>query len=327
MNTSPVAFIVFNRPSLTLQTFAALRKQQPRELFIIADGPRRGHATDAERCRQVREIVADIDWPCQVHRNYADENLGCRQRVISGLDWVFNHVDTAIVLEDDCLPHPDFYTFCDTLLDRYRDDERVWVITGNNFQNGRWRGDASYYFSRFNHCWGWATWKRAWKNNEPPITFWPDWKQSAAWKQLWPKKRERAYWERIFDKMYRNEIDSWAYTWTASAWYHGGLTATPNVNLVSNIGFGPDATHTRTDSALSNLTTAALGNLSHPSVVQADLKADEFAYGYAFRGRNQGIKHRIRRLATKFDRACQRVSHRLHSLASAPRSAYRWKNG
>lgn len=131
----PIAYIIFNRPRHTRETFAAIRAQQPAKLFIIADGPRPGHPTDAERCREVQEIVEQIDWPCEVYRNYADENLGLKRRVSSGLDWVFEKVDRVIVLEDDCLPHPDFFGFCETLLERYENDERVWVITGNNFQD------------------------------------------------------------------------------------------------------------------------------------------------------------------------------------------------
>ena len=125
MVISPVAYIIFNRPQHTEQTFAALRENRPAQLFIIADGPRPGHPTDAERCAQVREVVEQVDWPCEVHRHYADLNMGLKQRVSSGLDWVFENVDCAIVLEDDCLAHPDFFRFCDELIERYKSDEEV----------------------------------------------------------------------------------------------------------------------------------------------------------------------------------------------------------
>ena len=135
MNT-PIAYFIFNRPRQTRITFAAIRSQRPDKLFIVADGPRRDHQSDLELCREAQRIVEQIDWPCRAYRNYADLNMGLKQRVSSGLDWVFEKVDRAIILEDDCLPHPDFFMFCETLLELYKDDERVWVITGNNFQNG-----------------------------------------------------------------------------------------------------------------------------------------------------------------------------------------------
>lgn len=318
MTSVPVAYIIFNRPDLTQATFDALRKQRPSELFVIADGPRPDHPTDVARCEETRAIVANIDWPCHVRRNYSDCNLGCRQRVLTGLDWVFSEVDRAIVLEDDCLPHPDFYTFCKTILDRYESDDRIWVASGSNFQDGMCRGDASYYFSRFNHCWGWATWRRAWELNEPQMSFWPQWKQSDEWKAMWPHRRMRSYWECIFDRMYRGEIDSWAYSWKASAWYHGGLTATPNVNLVSNIGFGPDATHTQTESPVSRLQVMSIGHIVHPKQVEVHHKADNFTYWLVFKGRRQRFKKLMIRSTTQLKHALLRLKHRIVGLGAAP---------
>lgn len=288
MTQTPIAYIVFNRPQHTEKTFEVLRAQRPARLFIIADGPRPGHPADADRCAAVREIVARVDWPCAVHRDYADSNLGLKRRVSSGLDWVFGQVERAIVLEDDCVAHPDFFEFCDALLERYAEDERVSVITGNNFQNGRKRGEASYYFSKFSHCWGWATWRRAWRHYQGDVPFWPEWSQSADWRDKTPDAMERLYWRRIFRRVQAGQIDSWAYPWTASVWYHGGLTATPNVNLVSNIGFGEDATHTRSiRSASAELPARPLGLLTHPDSVQRDEAADKYAFDHHFGGRNR----------------------------------------
>ena len=162
MTNTPIAYFVFNRPQHTEKTFAVIRTQRPSQLFVIADGPRAGHPTDIERCAAVREIVANVDWSCEVHRKYADTNLGLKKNVSRGLDWVFSQVERATVLEDDCVAHPDFFRFCDQLLEYYAHEECVSVITGNNFQNGQHRGEAgaSYYFSKYNHCWGWATWPR-----------------------------------------------------------------------------------------------------------------------------------------------------------------------
>ncbi len=241
--------------------------------------------------------------------------MGLKLRVNSGLNWVFAQTKSAIIIEDDCLPNPDFFSFCDTLLDRYETDERVWVITGNNFQNGRKRGNASYYFSKYNHCWGWATWRRAWIKNDPQLSFWPEWKESQIWISSMPDKIERRYWSNIFDQMYRNEINTWGYPWTASVWYHGGLTATPNVNLVKNIGFGPDATHTIAESDQDGQTVYPLGPTTHPEDVVQDKKADRYVFDHNFGGLEQRLHRRLlrlpRRIAGKIFRTFsnRRVSH------------------
>lgn len=282
----PVAVIVFNRPKHTREVFAALRLVRPAELFVIADGPRPEVSADNALCAEVREVVSEVDWPCTVHRNFADSNLGLKERVSSGLSWVFDNVDRAIVLEDDCVAHPDFFRFCESLLERYADDDRVSVITGNNFQQGRRRGEASYYFSRYNHCWGWATWRRAWRQYNGDIDFWPEWKNSDSWRATLPDPVERRYWSAIFDDVRAGKINSWAYPWTASVWFHDGLTATPQVNLVKNIGFDDAATHTagrRPSGSASEF--EALGPISHPTDVLRKDVADRFVFNQHFGGR------------------------------------------
>jgi hypothetical protein len=173
------------------------------------------------------------------------------------------------------------------MLMRYAGDERVATVTGNNFQKGRRRGHASYYFSRYNHCWGWASWRRAWQHYDGNIQFWPVWRTSPGWQRQLPDPAERRYWASIFDRVWRGEIDSWAYPWTASLWYRGQCTVTPNVNLVANIGFGPGATHTKTSRPRSGAKTFPLGALSHPDEMQIDEKADAFAFSHHFGGRNR----------------------------------------
>ena len=274
-----VLFLVFNRPETTAQVFEAIRQAKPPRLYVAGDGPRDGRAGEAERVAKVREIATTVDWPCEVKTLFRVENLGCKHAVSGAITWFFEQENQGIILEDDCLPHQDFFRFCETLLKRYVDDERVSVITGDNFQNGTPRGDGSYYFSRYNHVWGWASWRRSWQNYDGDLNFWPDWKRSEKWLSEFSDGAERRYWENIFDRMYAQQIDTWDYPWTASVWYHGGLTVTPNVNLVSNIGFGPDSTHTTSaNSPLSKVGTSAIGNLIHPSAVSQDQSAD----GYVF---------------------------------------------
>ena len=283
-----VLFLVFNRPDTTTQVFEAIRQAKPPRLYVAADGPRANREGEEERVAQVRQIATAVDWPCELKTLFRTENLGCKYAVSSGITWFFEQEEQGIILEDDCLPHPDFFGFCETLLDRYPDDERVSVITGDNFQNGKQRGDGGYYFSRYNHVWGWASWRRAWKLYDGDLSFWPDWKCSEAWLSQFPDRVERRYWERIFDRMYAQQIDTWDYPWTASVWYHGGLTATPNVNLISNIGFGRDATHTvNADSPLAGVATKAIGELLHPAAISRNQAADRYAFDYAFGGKNQ----------------------------------------
>lgn len=281
-----VLFLVFNRPDTTAQVFEAIRKAKPPRLYVAADGPRANREGEAERVARVRDIATAVDWPCEVKTLFREENLGCKYAVSGGITWFFKHEEQGIILEDDCLPHADFFSFCEALLDRHACDDRVWAITGNNFQNGQKRGDGSYYFSRYNHVWGWATWRRAWQKADMEIKFWPEWKKSIAWQVEMTDKVERKCWSNIFDRMYQDEIDTWDYPWTASVWFHGGLTVTPNVNLVSNIGFGDYATHTLLEnSPLAAIPTQALGNLRHPSTVDRDIAADRYVFDHVFGGK------------------------------------------
>lgn len=274
-----VLFLIFNRPDTTQQVFEAIKRAKPPRLYIAADGPRKGVSGEAELVREVRTIATSVDWPCEVKVLFRDINLGCKQAVTLAIDWFFEWEERGIILEDDCLPNPDFFLFCQSLLDRFADDERVSTITGNNFQNNIRRGSGSYYFSRYNPIWGWASWRRAWKYNDGDLSFWPNWRRSSSWLEEFPDFTERRYWEEIFDLMYEQRIDTWDYPWTASVWFHGGLTVTPNVNLVSNIGFGPDSTHTTdSNSPLAKIATNSLGAIAHPLTIIRDQDADLYFF-------------------------------------------------
>jgi len=302
-----VLFLVFNRPDTTAQVFEAIRKAKPPRLYVASDGPRSDRAGEAEKVARVREIATAVDWPCEVRTLFREENLGCKKAVSGAITWFFEQEEQGIILEDDCLPHLDFFYFCETLLERHRDTEKVWVITGNNFQNGQKRGQASYYFSHYNHCWGWATWRHSWRHYQGNIPFWPEWKSSRAWMQKYPDRVERRYWRKIFDKVYADQINSWAYPWTACVWYHCGLTATPNVNLVSNIGFGSEATHTTSgNSPLAEMNTEALGEMCHPSLIGQDVDADNYVFNYTFDGKNLRFPASLFRFPKRVARAVYR---------------------
>jgi hypothetical protein len=276
---TPIAFLIFNRPETTERVFAAIRAAQPEQLLVIADGPRSNRPGEADRCAATRAIIEQVDWPCQVLTNYAAENLGCRKRVASGLDWVFETVESAIILEDDCLPHPSFFDYCTELLDRYRDDKRVFSITGLNVQFGQQRGPHSYYFSRYFHCWGWASWRRAWQQYEGDLHDWETIRDQNLLLQLLGDRQTAKYWTRELEAIYRGQIDTWDHQCTLSAWRQNALHIVPNVNLVSNIGFGVEATNTtHGESAYANMPVEAIAlPLNHPTHLIRHAAADHFA--------------------------------------------------
>jgi hypothetical protein len=284
--TTPVAFLIFNRPDTTARVFEAIRQAKPPKLLVVADGPRPDRPDDVEKCKAARAIIEKVDWDCEVLTNYSDVNLGCKSRVSSGLDWVFEIVEEVIILEDDCLPHSTFFRFCEELLDYYRHDERIMVISGDNFQFGRKCTDYnSYYFSRYPHCWGWATWRRAWKYFDFDMKLWSIIRDGEWLKSISHNSKDRRYWTKIFQSSYDNKVNSWAYCWTFACWIQNGLTILPNVNLVSNIGFGEDATHTSSSkSRVANLGVQEMNfPLEHPLFVIRHKQADDFTHKHIFK--------------------------------------------
>lgn len=274
---TPVAFIIFNRPDTTERVFGEIAKAKPPTLLVVADGPRDSRSGEAERCRAARAIIERVDWDCEVKTNFSDANLGCKKRVASGIEWVFEEVPEAIILEDDCLPHPTFFPFCEEMLIRYRDDERIGMISGDNFQFGQRRSDDSYYFSRYAHIWGWASWRRAWRNYDRDIKKWPRIRAARLLEAIVRDPFEQRYWDGIFQAVYEGKIDTWDYQWVLACWTHNMLSIMPAVNLISNIGFGADATHTTNAGIYANLPTEALEfPLRHPEFVLPNPPADRF---------------------------------------------------
>jgi hypothetical protein len=276
--TTPVAFIIFNRPDTTAKVFNEIAKARPPILLVVADGPRDNRVGEAERVAATRAIIEKVDWPCEVLCNFSDINLGCKARVASGLDWVFAQVPEAIILEDDCLPDPSFFRFCQELLEYYRQDKRVGMISGDNFQFERWRTLDSYYFSKYFHIWGWATWRDRWQETyDVSMTGWPVMREEGRLKELLGSRKEAKFWTAIFNKVYSGKIDTWDYQWAYANWVNNRVGILPTVNLISNIGFGSDATHTVRASDLANLPTKSLRfPLHHPSELIKNSKADEF---------------------------------------------------
>ena len=280
--STPVIFLIFCRPDLTARVFEAIRQAQPPELIVIADGPR--NEQEADLCKQARAITENIDWNCNVMRNYANVNLGCRDRISSGLTWAFKQVEEAIILEDDCLPDPSFFEYCDVLLEQYRSDKRVMVVSGNNFQNGQRRTSYSYYFSKYNHCWGWATWRRAWEYWGFSPKKWLEFRDAGLLASVCGTTEEFYYWTNIFNTLFlENKPDTWDYVWTFACWAQSGLTVLPSINLVTNIGFDPRATHTSRISPYANLPVGNIGEIIHPPFVLQHQKADQYTFETVFK--------------------------------------------
>ncbi len=270
-----------------MTVFTEIRRAQPARLFIASDGPRQGVESERELIEQTREsILAAIDWNCDIQTLFRTENLGCRQAVTEAITWFFSSVDSGIILEDDCLPHPTFFGFCRELLDRYRDDSRVMMISGDNFQGGRWRGDSSYYFSRYAHIWGWATWRRAWQRMDADLGTLGAFEEQGQWKNLFDEN-ESTFWRNVLSMVQGGEIDTWDYVWLYSVLSNGGLCAMPNVNLVTNIGFGDSATHTKGMSPLANIPRAGLGEIKHPRFVLPNRAADAHTFAGQWSGNPQ----------------------------------------
>ncbi|ACB49863.1 unknown [Crocosphaera subtropica ATCC 51142] len=297
---TPVVFIIFKRPDVTQAVFNKIAQAKPPKLLVIADGPR--STEEAHLCEETRSIINQVDWECEVLTNYSDNNLGCKKRVSSGLDWVFSEVEEAIILEDDCLPSISFFQFCQTLLNYYRNDERIWLISGNNFQGGQIRTDYSYYFSRYPHNWGWATWRRAWKHFDLEMKFWTQCKELKLLETIFEDPYEQDYWLDILEKTHNNLIDSWAYIWGYTCWINNGLTILPEVNLVSNIGFGEDATHTKDiNNPLANISVSNIINIEHPPYLCRHLEADAYSFNHIFGG--QQMKQLIKQLQEELNQA------------------------
>ena len=279
-----VALIIFNRPDTTEKVFEAIRQAQPPKLLVIADGPRRNRTGEAQKCAQARVIIDRVDWDCEVITNYSDTNLGCKLRVASGIDWIFEQVEEAIILEDDCLPHPTFFTFCEELLEKYRYDMRVMSICGTNYQFGHKRTNDSYYFSKYAHIWGWATWRRAWQLYDVEVKLWNMVKDGKWLRDILDNDAEVKIWQENFQNVYDGKVDTWDYQWTLACWLHSGLTILPNVNSIDNIGFGAEATHTTSSvSKYANMPTQAISfPLQHPQFLVRDSLADLYTHQNLF---------------------------------------------
>ncbi len=289
----PILLLIFNRPDSIKKVIKVLKKLKPIKVYVSADGPRDGNFLDYNLCRESREEILNIDWECKIAKNYSNFNLGCRDAVSKGITWFFKKEELGIILEDDCIPNLDFFKFCEMNLKKYRNNKKIGCITGNNFLKKSNIKDT-YYFSRYPHCWGWATWSRAWEKYKKNITYWPNLRQKKFINKIFFKKIEQKYWTKILNSTYDRKIDSWAYPWSLCLWKNDMLTITPKFNLVKNIGFGKNATHTVSDFDNNRYKSFKLPKkFIHPKQIKINYDNDDYVFNNHFKGKNYLYPHRF----------------------------------
>lgn len=273
LNTA-VLFITYKRLDTTMQVFESIRKAKPPRIYISSN-----IGKDEDECKSVQVvrdyIIDNIDWQCEVNKLFRTKHLSAKLSISGAIDWFFEHEEMGIILEDDCLPSQSFFWYCEELLERYKTDMRVWHISGDNFQDGIIRGDYSYYFSAINHVWGWACWADRWKFYDSDLNN----IQNELFLKIYWKSYEFKYWRNIFLKVKNNEIDTWDYQWTFTMWVNGSLAILPNINLVSNIGFGENATHTKktnVNSTYNNVNDLVIAK--HPINIIRNIEADQYTF-------------------------------------------------
>lgn len=272
---TPVVFIIFNRMNTALRVFAEIRNARPKQLLLISDGPRESKEGERQAVSEVRDrILSLVDWPCDVQTNFAEENMGCRRRIISGLEWVFSRVESAIILEDDCLPEPTFFRYCQELLSFYKDDTRITHIGGTNFFPDM-DYKASYTFSCFASLWGWATWRRAWSLYDGEMKDLPEILAAKSLKFTLPGPMERTMMYH-FRETLDGSINTWDYQWNYMMYVNSQIGIMPDRNLINNIGYSEGATHTtikKPDKIPSTVTPMDFP-LVHPAHVLRDYAYD-----------------------------------------------------
>ncbi len=278
---APVLFLIFNRPEPTRQVFEAIRAYQPCRLYVAADGPRPEKPGEWSLCAEVRSVVNQVDWKCEVLTLWRDENLGCGRAVSQAITWFFEHEEEGIILEDDCLPDPSFFSFCEEMLDRYRDQPTVGSISGDNFLPPALHMEQPYGFSKFVQIWGWATWRRFWQAYDFQLTAeWSEWVEIIN--RANPVQNQARYWMQILKALKGGLIDTWDFQVMYSSWRHGYVHIFPNRNLVTNLGYGGDATHTNFKSPLANLQRDSIKDYQITLPVTVDTEVDNAIFYFRF---------------------------------------------
>ena len=266
--STPILFLLYNRPETTRWVFSEIKKLQPKKLYLAFDGPK--CQKDKELINRVKLIFDEIDWPCQLKTLFRKKNLGCRQAVSGAIDWFFEHEEKGIILEDDCLPNQSFFFFIQEMLNRYKNDERIMMVSGTNYLIEYQKLDSDYFFSKHFTVWGWGTWKRAWDKYDVNIKKWPTIKKKKLLKKLIPDFYTRGYLKNAFDLVYNRQINTWDIQWVFACIFNNGLNIIPRVNLVSNIGVTGSHSHKKTESHFYQKKELDCKNLKHPLSLKPD---------------------------------------------------------
>jgi hypothetical protein len=281
-----VLMLTYNRADLFKKSLSSVLSIMPKRIYIFNDGPK-SNPQDIVKVYEVRKLIQNIKTKSIIIKNFNKYNLGCKKSNLKAIDWFFSKEKEGIIIEDDCIASREFFSFTSEMLNKYKDNNRIFCISGSNFQKEK-LSNESYYFSKYNHCWGWATWRDRWRLNDDKISFWPKFKKSKEWGKLHKNKIEQKYWNKIFKNVYNGKMDSWAYPWTLSVWKQKGLTITPNVNLVKNIGFGKQSTHSLfVQDSLKYLNKQKFDSkIIHPKKIIINNKADFYVFKNHFKGYN-----------------------------------------
>jgi hypothetical protein len=278
---APVLFLVFNRPEPTQQVFQAIRVYQPSRLYVAADGPRPEKGGEWTLCAETRSVLKGVDWDCKVETLFRDRNLGCGTAVSEAINWFFDQEEEGIILEDDCSPDPSFFSFCEEMLDRYRDHPEVGSVSGNNFLPRGLHMEQPYGFSKYVQIWGWATWRRFWKNYDFKLAGeWSEWNEII--RRVNPVQNQANYWLQIFKTLRAGLIDTWDYQVMFSSWRHEYVHIFPSRNLVTNLGYGTDATHTNFQSPLAHLPRESIKDYRVTLPVTVDAEVDNATFYFRF---------------------------------------------
>ena len=295
----PIVYVCFNRPKLTNKTFKCIKKIKPSKLFLILDGPRKNNKQDKINCLKVKKIIQNINWKCKVYKNFSKENLGLKNRFFTGLDWVFNIANEAIILEDDCLPHDDFFYFCEAMLKKYKNSNKVKFITGNNFQDQKKTDKISedYYFSKYSHIWGWATWKKTWYDVKREDNYWKNKIFNSDFDMMKSTAKEKKYWKNMYKSVLNNKLNSWAIYLLFSIWKNKGLTITPKINLIKNLGLSRGTNTKNLDIKLDISNKNLNKPLKHPNIINVNFKKDLYVFNTIY---NKNFFNRLKFLSAKY---------------------------
>ena len=299
INNTPVLLIVFNRPDTTQKVFEAIRRAIPQKLYIAADAPRIGNIEDLKNCALVKEIVNQVDWDCETHYRFSETNQGCGPGPYNAISWAFENEDRLIILEDDCVPAQPFFKYCDELLERYKNDTRIWIISGNQYNEEAVKTPHSYFFSRYGHSWGWATWKRCWAAMDMSLSKYPSIIKQDLYKAAFRTNEEAAFFQNKIDKIYHDDAlksHIWDFQFGFAIASNGGLSITPKKNLVTNIGHW--GTHTVAKNQFHDRSVDENFKItSHPDFILCDVNYDAYHFKYHWNGQTKiSLYRQIKRI-------------------------------